>query len=388
MNPLFFNSSHPGPAVHALVIGVGGYPYLPGGPNADPRADLTFPDMRQLTSPPRSALAFARHLTEGGVGGWRVPPASVDLLISCKQGDSLPDLCGPMPRAATIDNIRDAFEAWSARCSAHPDNIAVLYFCGHGVQGDHQLLLASDFNRYGDTPFAQAFDFERTRLALQQRAPRTQCFIIDACRMDYYGVAPAEALPLARPEPLSPGICQTELTLRMPAYDEALGRRENVSYLTQALLRALDGQAATMDEEGAWVVRLAGIRQAIDLLLMEELGVSSLARGVEADTLGDTVLLRLNGAPLARLTVSCHPAEAASRTTLTCTPYYPPDLPGVDCGKARQTREENGSPAAREWRMQLRAGVYTLSAKSATTEISRPHHVCPPHSRARFEVAP
>jgi ribosomal protein L32 len=143
-----------------------------------------------------------------------------------------------------------------------------------------------------------------------------------------------------------------------------------------------------MDEEGAWVVRLAGIRQAIDLLLMEELGVSSLARGVEADTLGDTVLLRLNGAPLARLTVSCHPAEAASRTTLTCTPYYPPDLPGVDCGKARQTREENGSPAAREWRMQLRAGVYTLSAKSATTEISRPHHVCPPHSRARFEVAP
>lgn len=385
MNQLYFNSAHSGPAVHALVIGVGGYPYLSGSPNADPRAQLTFPDMGQLTSPPRSALAFAQRLTQSAGGGWKVPPASVDLLISCKQGDSLPDLYGSAPRAATIDNIRGAFKEWLERCSAHQDNIAIFYFCGHGFQGDHQLLLASDFNRHSDEPFAQAFDFEKTRLALQQRPPRTQCFIIDACRTDYYGAA---ALPLARPEPLSPGVCQNELTLRMPAYDEALGRRESVSYLTRALLRALDGQAATTDEEGTWVIRLAGIRQAIDLLLMEELGVSSLARGVEADMLGDTVLLRLDGAPLARLTVSCHPADAASHTTLTCTPYYPPGLPGIDCGEARQTRAENGRLASREWCMHLRAGVCTLSAKSATKEISRPHHVWPPHSRARFEVAP
>ncbi|MYS82825.1 caspase family protein [Embleya scabrispora] len=385
MTALFHDVRSAGPAVHALVIGVGGYPYLPGGEKADPRHCLAFDGMRQLTSPPRSALAFARRLVDGGPSVGNLPLASVDLLISCAAGDRLPDRLDPAPREATIDNIRDAFETWLVRCTADPDNAAVLYFCGHGLQSDAQLLLAGDFNRYGATPFAQAIDFDETRLALQQRGPRTQCFVIDACRTDCFDLRPAGVQPLARPDLFGRGVCENELTLRLPAFGEAWGRRAEVSYLTRALLRALDGQAATTDEIGRWVVSMAGIRRSIDLLLMEEMNVASLHRGVEANNLGDAVMCVLDHAPSARLTVSFRPAEPDAPASLTCTPLHPGDLPPVDCGQVRRVPEDAGRPAADEWRMTVRAGIYTLRAKSAAADVSRPHSVYPPHSRVGFQ---
>lgn len=152
MTELFHDARRDEPAMHALVIGVGSYPYLPGGPLADPREAFTFDGMRQLTSPPRSALAFARLLVDGGTARWNVPAGSVDLLISSPDGDVPPGLPEPAPREPTIDRIREAFAAWLARCATHPENVAVLYFCGHGLQAESQLLLAGDFNRFGATP--------------------------------------------------------------------------------------------------------------------------------------------------------------------------------------------------------------------------------------------
>ncbi|MFE3202593.1 caspase family protein [Embleya sp. NPDC059237] len=377
-----------GPAMHALIIGVGGYPYLPGGERADPRHRLAFDGMGQLTSPPRSALAFARRLIDGGTSIGNLPLGTVDLLMSCAAGDTVPHRPDPAPREATIDNIRDAFEGWLERCAADPDNAAVLYFCGHGLQSDAQLLLAADFNRHGATPFAQAIDFDETRLALQQRGPRTQVFVIDACRTDCFDLRPAGVQPLASPDLFAYGVCENELTLRMPAFSEAWGRRDDVSHLTGALLRALDGQAATTDESGRWVVSMAGIRRSIDLLLMEEMNVASLHRGVEANNLGDAVICVLDRAPSARLTVSFRPAEPDLPVSLTCTPLHPDDLPAVDCGRARYVPRDARGPAADEWRMTVRAGIYTLRAKSAAADVSRPHSVYPPHSRADFQESP
>ncbi|MFF7250102.1 caspase family protein [Embleya sp. NPDC008237] len=388
MSALLHDSRSAGPAVHALVIGVGGYPYLPGGEKADPRYCLAFDGMSQLTSPPRSALAFARRLIDGGPSVGNLPLGSVELLLSWAAGDRGSDPPDPAPREATIDNIRDAFEAWSARCAADPDNAAVLYFCGHGLQSDTQLLLAGDFNRHGETPFAQAIDFDETRLALQQTGPRTQCFVIDACRTDCFDLRPSGVQPLARPRLFASGVCENELTLRLPAFGEAGGRREEVSYLTRAVIRALDGQAATTDETGRWVVSMAGIRRSIDLLLMEEMNVASLHRGVEANNLGDAVMYVLDRAPSARLTVSFRPAERAAPASLTCTPLHPGDLPPVDCGAVRHVPEDAGRSAADEWRMSVRAGIYTLRAKSAAADLSRPHSVYPPHSRAGFQGPP
>jgi Caspase domain len=377
-----------GPAVHALVIGVGAYPYLAGGRHASPTAELDFPEMRQLTSPPRSALAFARQLMTGGQGRWNLPLGSLDLLVSCAPDDPFPEAADLPYRDATIDNIRIAFESWAERSSAHPDSIAVLYFCGHGLQSGSHLLLASDFNRFGASPFAQAFDFDLTRLALQQSGPRTQCFVIDACRTDCLDRAPAGAAPLAQPSPFRARVCENELVLRMPPFDEATARLQAVSHLTAALLRALDGQAATTDDAGDWVIRTADVHRAIGVLFLEEIGVSSLASGVEAQSNGGAVLLRLPEAPVTRLTVNCRPVPTASLTTLTCVPADPPGGPEVHCGEPFHGADDGSSRPSLEWQMEVRAGFYVVSAQSATTKVSRLHGAYPPRSRAILEMAP
>ena len=67
-----------GLATHALVIGVGGYDHLPGGisDRRMPRA-TQFGNLGQLTSPPRSAWAFARFLAASRMDDWaaRCPPS-------------------------------------------------------------------------------------------------------------------------------------------------------------------------------------------------------------------------------------------------------------------------------------------------------------------------
>ncbi|WP_405959873.1 caspase family protein [Streptomyces sp. NBC_00024] len=385
---LFHDSGIDAPAVHALVIGVGGYPFLPGGSRYRPHDGPQWEEMTQLTSPPRSALAFAHWLVRGGRGRWTVPMGSVDLLLSCPPDDNLASSLEAKPPEPTIDNIREAFHEWTMRCAQHSGNIALLYFCGHGLQGDGQYLLASDFNRYSRAPFAQAFDFDETRLALQQSGPRTQLYIVDACRNNclerpYGGVA-----GLAERDLFQTNRCEHELTVRLPAFDRASGDRYEVSHLTRALIRSLEGQAATPDElHDGWEVRTDGIRRSIGRLLAEETGEGGSLRAVEATGFGNAALYRLDGPPPAKLTVRCLPAEAAGRTKLACVPQHPPDLPTVDCGAAQEFGPDEQGRSVQEWRIQLTSGFYTVSAHCDSTSTTRPHSVWPPHSQMLMQVA-
>ncbi|GAA2264273.1 caspase family protein [Streptomyces atrovirens] len=382
---IFYGARAAAPSLHALVIGVGGYPFLPGGPRHRVGDGPLWEEMTQLTSPPRSALAFAKWLVEGGRGQWTVPVGSVDLLVSCPPGDTLTASLPPAHIEPTIENIRDAFQSWAARCAAHQDNIALLYFCGHGLQGDGQYLLASDFNRYSAAPFTQAFDFDETRLALQQSGPRTQLYVVDACR-DSCLERPHGGVPgLAVRDFFKANVCENELTIRLPAFDQAQTERHEVSRLTRALIRSLEGQAATPGElQDSWEVRTDGVRRSIRHLLAEGLGEGGSYRAVEATGFGDVPLYRLDGPPLAKLTVRCLPPEAAGRTKLACVPQHPPDLPTVDCGTAQERGTDEQS--IQEWRVELTSGFYTVNAHCDSTTVSRPHSVWPPHSRLHMQV--
>ncbi|MGQ4389924.1 caspase family protein [Streptomyces sp. SAS_270] len=343
--------------------------------------------MTQLTSPPRSALAFADWLVSGGKGRWVAKLGSVDLLLSWPPGDDLPKTLASPPAEATIENIREAFQQWTERCGQHPDNIALLYFCGHGLQGDGQYLLASDFNRYSPAPFTQAFDFDETRLALQQSGPRTQLYVVDACR-DSCLERPGGVPGLAVRDFFMPNACENELTIRLPAFDQAHGDSYEVSRLTRALIGCLEGQAATPDEHGGWEVSTDSIRRGISRLLVEELGENEPTRTVEATGFGDIPLYRLDGPPPAKLTVRCLPPEAAGRTKLACIPQHPPDLPTIDCGTAQECRSDQHGPSVQEWRVELTSGFYTVSADCESTTTARPHGVFPPHSRLSLQVMP
>lgn len=388
MTRVFFPETGRGPGVHALVIGVGGYPYLRGGEHARDRIPRALHGIGPLTSPPRSALAFAQWLVNGAQGAWQTPLRSVELLLSWTPGDpgGTDPAVGAGTPVATIDNIRDAFGQWLTRCSADPDSVAILYFCGHGLQSDGHILLADDINRFPEAPFGQAFDFDRTRLALQQRGPRTQVFVIDACRIGGSGEDPPAVHALADRTVFGTSVRENELTLRMPPYGEASGNREQVSHLTSALIRALEGQAAETDESGDWVVRLEGISGAIDTLLMRELAVETLHRGVEATSVGDAVLYRLHEAPPARLTVRCLPPEAAPRTKLTCIPHDPPDSPHIHGGDPLEGPADTWGSPVRQWEVDLQAGIYTVRAACDSRAVSRPQQVWPPQSRMSLRV--
>src|SRR5687767_1036671 len=93
-----------GPATHAVVIGVGHYPHLPGGR----RRQVERPEgMGQLTSPPHSARSLATWLIES-YNYPQKPLADVALLISEPKATMFRNPrtgASAAVEAATIDNI-------------------------------------------------------------------------------------------------------------------------------------------------------------------------------------------------------------------------------------------------------------------------------------------
>src|SRR4051794_24942363 len=107
---------------HALVIGVGAYPNL--APDAQVRARFTM-GLRPIQSPPFSARAFGDLILRcGACAGTSL--GSVEFCTS-----PVLTLNDVPSSPADLESIREAFGRWHARCDENPENVAVLYFCGH-----------------------------------------------------------------------------------------------------------------------------------------------------------------------------------------------------------------------------------------------------------------
>ena len=369
---MFYDHERLGPATHALVIGVGSYPYLEfGGPTG----------LGQLRSAPVSALAFAQWLASGDHARWSAPLASIELLANAPDGAVAP---APEVDAPTIDNIQLAFDRWLRRCEEYEDNVSILYFCGHGVQGDQQILLASDFARYPGSPYRGAFGFDATRLGLLQRMPRTQCIIIDACRVVLPSVweqFDVDAQPLVSARRTAPRCCEHDLTLRAAPFEAARALAGQVSYLTSAVLHAFGGQAATRDEFGDWVVRTDTIAVRIDEIMQQCVRpVGKPQRVARGEGFSSRVLFRLDAAPGAQLRCQCHPGAAAPHAAMACT-----SVPPLPSGGAFVRSDAGEDP----WHIDLTAGFYEVSARFADgSYVDRSLHVLvePPVSLLSLRV--
>jgi hypothetical protein len=379
MTPLFFDSGEPGRGMHALVIGVGGYAHLEGGTGPEIEDPLQYGNLGQLTSPPRSALAFANWLRDSNHGRWKAPLATIDVLISPAPGDQEPGGSGVTFRDATIDGIHTAFGDWKKRC--RDDDVSIFYFCGHGLQSEEQLLLASDFGRYSNH-FRGAFAFDSTRQGFLQCPPKTQCFFIDACREVTPGVVEdlggATPDPLIKPQAYDRRICEHDLTLQSSApFESAFAPRDDVSYFTTALIDALLGSAASTDEYGDWVIRTDGVASRIDELVQAASG-----RGQPTEKgpgLTPTVLYRLDKVPDVKLILECDPRAAHAKATLSYEPTPPP--PGE--------RVERMPPASAIWNQTVKAGYYTIEAAFADAtfgNVARIALVTPPSSPQKLRV--
>lgn len=263
-----------GSRIHALVVGVGAYPHCGSAVSeeASPWSLLHSVD-EVLTCAPLSATHVARWLIEADWSKSDVKLGTVDVLLSSKFAVHWPkDLPHPVPEQAVYDNVRAAWRRWVASCDQAEDNIALLYFCGHGWGGDAQrYLLVEDLAEDIVDWKTRLIDFTRTRRSMRACKALTQCFFLDTCsdQPDELGdwACDLSAPDLIADAPQAARRTQERLDTRVhnpvftptPRGFPSNVDPGNVTPFADALVRTLDGLGA--DTAGAsWVVRTTELR--------------------------------------------------------------------------------------------------------------------------------
>lgn len=293
-----------GPATHAIVIGVGTYPWLLGGSRARP---ASAEGMGQLASPPRSAIAFAEWVRDSHLDP-SAPLATVDLLVS--DGKAAVDYTRPDGSVVTLEiptkaAIAAALRLWKQRGAAHDGDLLIFFFCGHGVARGFQLaLLAQDFGSDEEQPFNGAIWFEGMREGMRNGRATRQIYFVDACRVgsenllrDY--VASLDAVFSAR-APFTVDLAQS-VYYATTTGQSAYGRPGETSLFTRNLLLGLQGLAAN-DDRGDWRIETTKLQRVLTELSREFALPEHF--GLQSPTSGEQVsfdLHRLRDAPIVPL---------------------------------------------------------------------------------------
>ena len=356
------------PGTHVLAIGVGRYPHLLGG-DAGKLADKPL-GLKQLASPPVSIVAvldwfFAPLLAPGAIGFVNpdAPLSSVAALASAPQPVTITTPNGKIDLdTSTRQDIQDAFDAWLVRLKGHPDNIGVLYFCGHGITVADHYLLAEDFGHNKNQPWVNAFDISTTIRALEREVPGALYYFIDACRE----VSRDMAMTLrANPDPLLPLDLAKKVVRRSVTAVFATGEGDlayapkggDVSRFTSALICALSGFCGVKPPGGAtWNVDGESISNAIRQLLeyeaLEASGKPGTGKQVSEQMVqGSPVpLLRLATAPKVKVRLDLAPAQRRADYEL-----YLLSAKGV---RVAQVQLDQG------YRVELPRGFYEVGAQA------------------------
>ena len=338
------------PGVHALVIGIGRYPRLVGGEKKPVFGNAQ--GMGQLSSPPVSAAAIASWLLkEHSISG--CPLKSLDVLAS-GAAQFVDDTGQPVtPEAAEMEHVKAAIKAWKVRANAHAGNVMVLYFCGHGVStGAENSLLMEDFGEDEDDPFSAAIDMVKLLTGMRRCQASRQVYLIDACRTvseDYLkqyansGVGIVDATAHT-----NLGAVQQAVVWSTTLGAQAFGLAGQPSLFASAMLKALQGAAGTIDDNGDWVVRPLSLKAGLDVVMQR------LAPDVDQTVSLDQVsknfaFHHLSSPPKVPAVVRCEPAHFMPRSRLVCT------------STAGQVAER--IPAAEElWDLELEVGDYEFQA--------------------------
>ena len=305
-----------GAATHAIVIGVGRYPHLPGGgaPTvAQPEG------MAQLTSPPISARKVAEWLIQN-LNVPDKPLASVALLLSEARPAPFRNPRTGVSTAvevATIENLKTALEDWRARGDALPDQRLLFCFCGHGIgKGSDTALLAADYGASPRDPLDAAIDFRNFLLGMSLATAAEQVYVVDACRVHSGSLLNAggySGRPIFRPDLAAP----PNPNLKAPVFYAALAgtavfaRERKASIFTEALLHGLNGAGANDDEgQGEWWVTALGLKAALDFDLDRALKRLGRAQIPAADNAAPMGLQFLKATPSGTAILICDPPEA------------------------------------------------------------------------------
>ncbi|MGW6708000.1 caspase family protein [Streptomyces sp. NPDC054956] len=352
-------------STHALVIGVGAYTHLAGGPSPTDHPGAV--GMRQLSSPPLSARAFAEWMI-GEYHDEDRPLASLALLLS----EAVPapfvhpvTQAGQVVEPATIDNVVAAVEEWKDR-GDHDEARLVFYFCGHGVSlGVDSSLLAADMFGDENSPLNGALHFEALVRGLNNCRASQQVFFVDACRegsdvlvntvgRDTLGRVVVAGGTL-RPTGFVPRKHAVLYATMLRA--ESVGRAGAVSLFTDALLRSFEGSASENTEDGVWRVTTLNLLRSI-VRFMQEPSFAGTLVGASTPTSNESFefdLHELRGAPVVPVYIGCTDPEDNARAEFICTGDLPTPL-------RRPPPQPDEEPDLREWAPFLPFGAYTVEA--------------------------
>ncbi len=304
-----FDADPAAAGTHALVVGVGEYPFLNGGKSEVPNNPF---GLKQLKSSPISARAVRDWLTASGAYAGKVhaglnnpdaPLASVECLIS--DADPPAGEVIDVPTAQRLDNV---FHAWIARCDANPGNVAFLYLCGHGLRMKDLVFLASDFGEPANNRWKRAFSLDCIRLGMRKCAARSQFMFFDCCR----SYPSSFSDPAAQGEQLFDSFLDHADDRGYAALYStqdgsfAFARPDEPSYFTRALLDALSGYGAER-KAGRWLITNKMINKALQDIMSFDLRVAPNLQVIPGDSPGNAILHVLRHVPTARIHMKCNP---------------------------------------------------------------------------------
>lgn len=307
-----FDANPSEPATHALLVGIGRYPYLLGGSEAGQGAG--FP-LRQLTSSPKSARAVADWLLargaclgvpNAGLNNPAAPLGTVDLLLA---EDPAATPAGENVDNPTATRLVEAIDEWVVRCNTHADNVAFLYFCGHGLKLGDLVFLASDFGK-ANVPNAwkYAISLDSIRLGMRKCKAKRQFMFFDCCRSYFANVNAGNERGVQIFDSL---LDAQDLRNYVAMYSTlegsaAYGKPEEPSYFTQALLGALTGFGSERRSQG-WEVTNRMINKALHEIMRFDVQGTANLQIVAGESAGDAVLHRLRSLPQVKTRVQYTP---------------------------------------------------------------------------------
>jgi len=239
-----------GSGLHALIIGVSDYEFLPA-PDQFPQPGRITLGLTKVNIPATGAFRVAQWFKEK----YSHPTTQIKtirVLLSAspdelKQPD-LPELAtasAKQPRANS-DEVWQALQDWQKDCEGSPDDIAVLYVSGHGIQWgskDDAIVLLEDFSK--DQLFLnQTLDVGRTLKGMSgDNMPQTQFYFVDACRIqpDEYKKYEDAGSPLRlRSQFTGEDLRAAPIYYAACPQTAAKGHRGKGTYFAEALIDCLD----------------------------------------------------------------------------------------------------------------------------------------------------
>lgn len=379
------------PGTHVLIIGVGYYQHLRGGPS--PR-ELVHLGLNVLESPPASALELARWMIGDngagtGLNNPSAPLSTLEILVSSRQAEIL-QVAGSMHaiEPASLQGVQAGFDRWLEEVQRHPGNVGVLYFCGHGVMGNgpEHILLLDDHGANRNRPFQTgSFDLSNTVRALWRQVEAQLYIFIDACRTFDRRVGDRMG---ARPQPLledgassaniNRGTTLIESTGEgLPAYGDVNG----VSRFTEALLQALSGYCGVQQAgTPVWLVNGSALSQAVPKLLAvvnRERGGESQACTPHPSGPIDAPLHVTAQIPKVKVEIELTPEAQRLLSSYAIYNLINAELPPI-----------MGGQVAGIWRTEAHKGTYEVRIASKTPCVIGGQFFDPPHYHLPVKVQP